>query len=209
MVTKYTVKTIYIYPFWANIYLYWYENKFMCILIRTDKRKAFLFNGNYRFIDDLIILNGGSAFLENFRDIYPGNLELKLEHTGSQATFLDLEIVILDGKFYFKLFDKRDNFPFHIVRMPYFDSNIPEFTFYGSVFSEFLRIARCSMCVDSFISTAHKLYSRMIRQGGNEHKILNLLDKLYERFPYEINKYNKSIAEIKKMIKRGPIGNHE
>ena len=147
--------------------------------------------------------------MENFRDIYPENLELKLEHTGRRATFLDLEIIIQDGKFYFKLFDKRDNFPFHIVRMPYFDSNIPEFTFYGSVFSEFLRIARCSMCVDSFISTAHNLYKRMTQQGGNEHKILNLIDKLYERFPSEINKYSKTLIEIKEMVRRGPTGNHE
>ena len=112
-------------PFWANLYLYWYEDRFISMLIHSDRRKAFLFNGNFRFIDDLVIINGGNVFLESFRDIYPENLELKLEHTGTRATFLDLEITVQDGKFFFKLFDKRDNFPFHIVRMPYFDSNIP------------------------------------------------------------------------------------
>ena len=141
--------------------------------------------------------------MESFRDIYPENLELKLENTGTWATFLDLEITILDGKFSFKLYDKRNNFPFHIVRMPHFDSNIPEFTFYGSVFSEFLRIARCSMCLESFVSTAHNLLKRMVQQGGNENKILNLLDKLFERFPSVLIPYNKTVAEIKELVKRG------
>jgi len=54
-------------PFSAYLYLYWYEDKFMCRLIRLDKRKAFLCNGNFWFIDDLIVINGGNVFLKCLR----------------------------------------------------------------------------------------------------------------------------------------------
>ena len=40
--------------------------------------------------------------------IYPKELELKLEHQGSNAKFFDLDIEIKDGVFVYKLFDKRD-----------------------------------------------------------------------------------------------------
>ena len=51
--------------------------------------------------------------------IYPKQFELKLEHQGKHATFLDLNITIEDNIFAYKLFDKRDKFPFFIVRMHY------------------------------------------------------------------------------------------
>ena len=38
------------------------------------------------------------------------------------ATFLDINITIENGKFSTKLFDKRDNFGYDIVRMPFASS---------------------------------------------------------------------------------------
>ena len=35
-----------------------------------------------------------------------------------EVDFLDLNIKIKDGKFHFGIFDKRDPFPFSIVRVP-------------------------------------------------------------------------------------------
>ena len=190
-------------PFWANLYLHWYEDRFMSELISRDKVKAITFNGNFRFIDDLLNINGGNGFLEVWREIYPDNLELKLEHLGNKATFLDLEIEVVDGKFKFKLYDKRDSFNFYIVRMPHLDSNIPPFTFYGSVFSEFLRIARCSSDINSFISTAHTFFNRMKNQGGNIRQILGLLEKIKTRYPDVLGKYRMDLNRIKSRIRSG------
>ena len=64
-------------------------------------------------------------------------MELKIEHHGQHATFLDLEINIRQGIFVYKLYDKRDTFPFFIVRMPDLTGNIPSSMFYGSILSEF------------------------------------------------------------------------
>ena len=143
--------------------------------------------------------------MEIWREIYPDNLELKLEHLGTKATFPDLEVEVVDGKFNFELYDKRDSFNFYIVRMPHLDSNIPPFTFYGSVFSEFLRIARCSSNINSFISTAHNLFNRVTSQGRSTRQILGHLGKVQTRYPDELGKYRIDLHRIKSMVRSGEL----
>ena len=96
-------------PFWANLHLYSYEYKFIKSLMSTDKRKAMKFRYATRFIDDECNLNDGGEFGRSFHLIYPSDLELKCEHFGIHATFLDLEVNIIDKIFVYKLFDKRDS----------------------------------------------------------------------------------------------------
>ena len=115
--------------FWANLFLYAYEVKYISDLIVSDKVKARHFHSTNRFIDDLCTLNDGGEFGRVYKDIYPSELELKVEHSGSHATCLNLDIDMREGIFVYKLFDKRDAFPFSIVRMPYVSSNIPESIF--------------------------------------------------------------------------------
>ena len=79
-------------PFWANLFLYIYENEYMSDLISTDTCRARHFHSTKRFIDDLVTLNDGGLFGKVFREIYPPELDLKLEHSGSHATFLSLDI---------------------------------------------------------------------------------------------------------------------
>ena len=43
-----------------------------------------------------------------FGDIYPKELELRVEHRVDHATFFNLDITIKEGTFLYKLFDKRD-----------------------------------------------------------------------------------------------------
>ena len=74
---------------------------------------------SFRFIDDLNSINDGGEFESNYSDIYPEELQLGKENTDKHETsFLVLNIKIKDEKFHFGLFDKRDSFPFSIVRMP-------------------------------------------------------------------------------------------
>ena len=121
-----------------------------------------------RFIDDECNLNDSSEFSRSFLEIYPNHLQLKCEHQGIHATFLELDILIKEDIFIYKLFDKRDDFPFSIVRMPDLNGNIPSTMFYGSVMSEFLRIARCTLLLEDFVPRAKKLFERMCNQGGTE-----------------------------------------
>ena len=188
-------------PFWANLYLHRHEYIFMSSLIRNDIRRARLFLNCSRFIDDLITINDLDEFGKSHNSIYPKELELKCEHSGLQATFLDLDIRVENGQFVYKLFDKRDSFPFHIVRMPFKSSNIPAYIFYGSVLSEYLRIARATLRFIDFIPKIVTFVSRMIRQGGKISKIFKQLNKAMNRHSETFRGFQVEQSEIIKAIK--------
>ena len=101
-----------------------------------DKVKARHFYATKRFIDNFGALNDGGAFADVYKDIHPPELQLKVEQSGTHATFLNLDIKVKDGVFIHKLFDKRDAFPFFIVCMAYIDSNIPKSIFCSNVVGE-------------------------------------------------------------------------
>ena len=189
-------------PFWANLHLHKYEGDFINKLIHSDKLRARKYHGAYRFIDDQCCINDSGDFGKSFREIYPPELELKVENQGNHATFLDLDITIVDGLFVYKLFDKRDAFPFFIVRMPNIKSNIPAYIFYGTFLSEILRIARCTLNYVDFLNRASLLYKRMVTQGGSEDKLAVQIRKANIKHPSAFLKYkinnNKMITDIKK-----------
>ena len=117
----------------------------MSELNSNDKVKARHFQATKRFIDDLRPLNDGGIFNHVYKDIYPPELKLKFEYSGTHATCLNLDVTVKDGVFIYKLFDKRDTFPFFNVRTPYIDSNIAKSIFYTALVGKFLRIAFSSL----------------------------------------------------------------
>ena len=65
-------------PFWANLYLYSYEEEFISNLVDSgEKVRARHFHACRRFIDDLCAMNDGGEFGRSFSEIYPEELELK------------------------------------------------------------------------------------------------------------------------------------
>ena len=83
---------------------------------------------------------------------------------------------IFDGIFVYKLFDKRDAFAF-IVRMPYLESNIPSFVFYGSFKSEIHRIAKNTLrYVKLFVA-------RMKYQGGLSSRLKRSISSVFLKHP--------------------------
>ena len=90
---------------------------------------------------------------------------MKVDHSCTHATFLNLDITVKDGVFIYKLFDKCDVFLFFIVRIPYIDSNIPKLIFYSALLGEFLKIACSSFLYKDFCVKAMELLNRMKAQG--------------------------------------------
>ena len=92
----------------------------------------------FRFIRNLNFINDGQEFESNYsKNIYPEKLQLGKENTDKhEASFLDLNIIIKDGKFHFGLFDKRDSFPFSIVKMPDKSSNVPSSIVYSTMLEQ-------------------------------------------------------------------------
>ena len=187
-------------PFWANLFLYAYEVNYMSHLIASDKRKARHFHSTRRFIDDLCALNDGGEFGRAYKDIYPNELELKEEHSGSHGTFLCLDITITEDIFVYKLFDKRDDFPFSIVRMPYISSNIPESIFYSAMVGEFLRIARSTLLFTDFLTKTRELIHRLKNQGAIQHTTIRHLRKIIQRHPDGFSHFKMETEEMLSQI---------
>ena len=187
-------------PFWANLFLYAYEVNYMADLIASDKVKACHFHSIKRFIDDLCALNDGGEFGRVHKDIYPSELELKVEHSGSQASFLNLYITIKEGIFVYRLFDKRDDFPFSIVRMPYVSSNIPESIFYSAMVGEFLRIARSTLLFADFLPKTRELIHRLKNQGAVQHTSIRHLRKIIQRHPDDFSHFRIETEDMLSQI---------
>ena len=124
-------------PFFANLFLYYYESEWVKSLKKTDLIKAQKLKNMFRFIDDLNAVNDSDVFHQNIAEIYPVELELSRENINDkEANFLDLDIKIKNNQFDISLYDKRDDFNFHIVRMPFKSSNMPSSMFYNTLGAE-------------------------------------------------------------------------
>ena len=82
--------------------------------MKDDPIRARRYKHAVRFIDDQYNLNDSGQFKISHHAIYPPELQVKCEHEGQHATFLELDISVQDGGFVYKLFDKRDDFPFFL-----------------------------------------------------------------------------------------------
>ena len=139
-------------PLLADFFLYSYENEFLNSMIRSGHRRlARSFNLCYRYIDDLIVFNN-KKFLVYLKEIYPSQLTVeKANKSDHLADFLDLTFVIdSGGKRSTRLYDKRDDFDFHIVKFPFLSSSIPSGPSYGVYISQLIRYARCCSHYDDF-----------------------------------------------------------
>ena len=129
------------------------------------------------------------------------NLKLKKENVGiNDATFLDLGIEIKNKKFTYKLYDKRDDFGFPIVRMPYLSNNMPSRIFYSTYMSELLRIAKCSSGKNEFEESAFKLMKRMWDQGTEFIKTKKALKNLYTNHLSTLNKFYETSRSFYKVL---------
>lgn len=188
-------------PFFANLFLYHYESKWVNTIKKNDLIRARKLCNIFRFIDDLNAINDGGEFECNFKDIYPEELVLSKENANNiEATFLDLEIKIENGKFLVGLFDKRDNFNFNIVRMPFKCSNLPSNIFYSAIGAETLRIARASNNAISFSSSVKPLVHRMQKQGAQHDRVINVLKKFFNRHQTYFNDIAKDTNELFSLI---------
>ena len=187
-------------PFWANLFLYQYEHRYLSQLIEEDKVKARHFHSTKRFIDDLCAINDGNLFQSVHEQIYPAELELKIEHFGTHASFLNLDISIKDGIFIYKLFDKRDAFPFSIVRMPHKDSNMPESIFYSSFVGELLRIARSTLLFVDLKSKTDIFIQRMRSQGADLKKLEISLRRVINRHYADFSRFQFSLDSLVRQL---------
>ena len=159
---------------------------------RTKK----LFN-NSRYIDYLITLNDGGEFENTHKEIYPPELVLNKENqVDTSANFLDLSIEVVNNTFDYKLFDKRDDFPFDIVRFPYKCSTIPRRMFFSTFQAEILRICRATVQFSSFLTSCKPFLARMLRQGATKQELKHPVKNIVTKHTAEFAKYDPDQEKI-------------
>ena len=72
--------------------------------LRKNIGRGKKFANIFRFIDDLIVVNDNGEFERPWKEIYPSEPVFEKENLSDQsATFLDLDIHIINGEFDYKL----------------------------------------------------------------------------------------------------------
>ena len=107
-------------PLVANLFLFCFERDFMMSL--SDDKQADVidaFNTTSRYLDD--ILNINNVYFDNMvSQIYPSELQLNKANTSdTKAAFLDSQLSISNDIVSTKNYDKRDDFDFGIVNLPF------------------------------------------------------------------------------------------
>ena len=81
-------------PFFANLFLFFYESRWLKSIKNTNYGVARKFGNILRFIDDLIAISDGNESENHYNEIYPSKLILKKENTShTGTTFLDLHLL--------------------------------------------------------------------------------------------------------------------
>ena len=186
-------------PLLADIFLYSYEADFIQSLLSTGKKKlASQFNFTYRYIDDVLSINNPD--FENYLgQMYPTELEIK--ETRRRATPLLPTWIYScrsesDGQLRTYLYDKRDDFNFHITNFPFLSSNIPSSPAYGVFISQLIRYARACSSYECFILRAARLSSKLLGQGYVMERLKSSLRKFYGGYGDLIKHYEVSLSQM-------------
>ena len=116
--------------------------------------------------------------------ICPPQLEIKdTTESNTSASYLDLLLSIgRDGQLRTSLYDKRDDFNFHITNFPFPSTNIPSSPAYGVFISQLIRYTRACSSYECFILRAAQLFNKLLGQGYVKERLKSSLRKFYGRY---------------------------
>ena len=185
-------------PLLADIFLYSYEAEFIQSLLSTGRKQlASRFNFTYRYIDDVLSINR-PEFENNLGKMYPVELEIKdTAESNTPASYLDLLLSIgSDGQIHTSIYDKRDDFNFHITNFTFLSSNIPASPVYGVFISQLIRYARACSSYGCFILRATRLKNKLLEQGCVKERLKSSLKKFYGRHGDLIKQYEVPLSRM-------------
>ena len=151
------------------------------------------FSSTSRYLDDL--LNIDNKYFDGLiSQIYPPKLQLNEANSSeTEAPFLDLRLSILDGFISCKIYDKRDDFDFEIVKFPCLDGDVPRRALYDVYISQLIRFARVSSHVSDF-NTRNKLLTAKLL--NRYHKLRKAYSKFYRRYFDLVSKSNVGLKSL-------------
>ena len=101
-----------------------------------------------------------------------------------------------DGQLHTSIYDKRDDFNFHITNVPFLSSNIPSSTAYGVFISKLVRYARTCSSYECFILKARRLSSKLLKQGCLIERLESSVRKFSGRYGYLIQQNEVSLSRM-------------
>ena len=148
----------------------------------------------YRYIDDVFSINN-QKFENYLGHMYPVELEIKdTTESNTFTSYLDLLLSIgRDGQLHTSIYDKRDDFNFHITNFPFLSSNIPT---YGVFILQLIRYARACSSYGCFILRASRLSNKLLEQGYVKERFKSSLRKFYGRYGDLIKQYEVSLSQM-------------
>ena len=149
------------------LYLYSYEAEFMQSLLSTSRKQlASQFTFTYRYID-------------------------------ASASYLGLLLSIgRESQLHTSLYDKRDDFNFHITNFPFLSCNIPSSPAYDVFISQLILYARASSSYECFILRAVQLSNKLLGQGYVKERLRSSLRKFYGRYGDLIKQYEVPLSRM-------------
>ena len=166
-------------------YLYCYEYNYITKGVDSKNHIIHFLKYASRYIDDLNIPNINDSMCQIIcNDIYPDELDIiSTNICNLNTTFLDLDIIIEDGRFVSKLYDKRRDFVFKVITFPNLRSNIPNKTSYGTFIGEIFRICKSSTKYIDFVNDVKLLVNKLINQKFNKNLLYSCLNKFLNSKP--------------------------
>ena len=192
-------------PFMANAHLYKYEFEFQDLNRKTNYKLAKSLNYTFRYIDDVTPINDLGNFSKHINKIYPNDLILTKENTGSKiANVLDLNIQIFSNKFDIKVYDKTDNFTFEVFKYPSNESNIPDNILSNVYYSQTIRFLNLCNRKEHFLYAVKNLTNKCINKGASLLNLKNQIKKLFTRKNSTLLKLGINLKDILSSISETP-----
>ena len=106
-------------PLNADSFLLFYEKDVMMSIYDKQADVIDAFNTTSRYLDNILKIN--NVYFDNMvSQIYPSELQLSKANTSDiVAAFLDLHLSFSNDIVSTKIYDKRDDFDFEIVKFPF------------------------------------------------------------------------------------------
>ena len=127
--------------------------------------------------------------------MYPVELEIK-DTTERHTSALYLDLLMSIGQLHTSIYDKRDDFNFHITNFPFLSSNIPTSPAYGVFIPQLIRYARACFSYWCFILWATRLSNKLLEQGYVKERLKSSLRKFYGRYGDLIKQYEVSLSKM-------------
>ena len=113
----------------------------------------------------------------------------------TSASYLDLLLLIgMNGQLNTSIYDKRDDFNFHITNFPFLSSFIPSSPAYVLI-PQLIRYARACFSYECFILRVRRLSSMLFKQGYVK-RLKSSFRKFYGRYGDLIQQYEPSLSQM-------------